>query len=155
MQVVIRESNFEDWKIIQELNHQVFQVDQDHDSDLNMDWPFSDEGVEYYKQVANGEIGKCFVACEEDQVIGYIALAEKVFGYRKSKYLEIDNMGVDQKYRSQGIGKLLVEKAGEWAGNHGFARLFVSAYWENHGANNFYRKNGFTEIGIMFDKILK
>ena len=155
MQIFIRESNSEDWKIIQDLNYQVFLVDQHHDSDLDMDWPFSDEGVEYYKKIASGLIGKCFVAGVSDKVVGYIALAEKDFGYRKSKYMEIDNMGVDANYRSLGIGQQLVERAGEWAVAEGFRRLYVAAFWKNDRARDFYRKNGFEEIGVEFDKILK
>ena len=55
-------------------------------------------------------------------------------------------MGVLPEYRSKGIGRLLVDKAKEWARSVNATKLYVSAYWGNTGARNFYEREGFEPI---------
>lgn len=152
MKVVIQTAKENDWQLIQKLNNQVFINDQAHDDDLDMNWPFSKKGVTYYKDLAIGKYGKCFIACLDKEPVGYVALAIKDFGYRKSKYVEIENIGVDPKYRSQGIGMQLIDTTVKWAKQQNATKLFVSAYWNNKGAINFYKKVGFYESGLELDK---
>jgi ribosomal protein S18 acetylase RimI-like enzyme len=142
----------EDWELIQKLNNLVFLNDKDNDDDLDLNWPFLDVGIKYYKRLANGEYGKCFIAYVGGKPAGYVALATKDFGYRKSKYVEIENIGVNPEFRSQGIGHLLVEKTVEWAKEKGASKLYVSAYWGNTKAINFYKKNSFYEVEVGLDK---
>lgn len=152
MEVSIKTATPEDWKLIQQLNYQVFESDSANDDDLDLEYPFSDKGQQYYKNLAGGEYGKCFIAYINEAPVGYAAIAVKDFGYRKSKYVEVENMGVDPKYRSQGIGKLLMEAAEKWAKEQGATKLYVSAYWGNKRAVDFYKRNGFYEIGLELDK---
>lgn len=154
MDIKIQHAKSADWQIIQKLNNQVFESDKDKDDDLDLSWPFSSEGIEYYKNLANGEYGKCLIAFINEIPIGYVALAIKDFGHRKSKYLEIENIGVDPAYRSQGVGKLLLDKTIELAKEIKAAKLYVSAYWGNKRAIAFYKKNGFYESGLELEKKL-
>jgi ribosomal protein S18 acetylase RimI-like enzyme len=154
MKIKILTAESEDWELIQKLNNQVFLHDQENDDDLDINWPFTSKGIEYYKKLADGKYGKCYIAYLEDKPVGYVALVIKDFGYRKSKYIEIENIGVDPEYRSQGIGKLLVEETIKWAKEQKATKLFVSAYWNNKKAINFYKKNGFYETGIELDRKL-
>lgn len=152
MEIQITKAKSSDWKIIQELNNQVFLVDQSHDNDLDMNWPFSKEGIKYYKSLANGKYGHCLIAYQDEKPVGYVALAEKNFGYRKSKYVEIENIGVNLACRSQGIGTRLINATIKWARTKGATKLWVSAYWKNSRAVGFYKKNNFYETGIELDK---
>jgi ribosomal protein S18 acetylase RimI-like enzyme len=127
MTVTIHTAKKEDWQTIQKLNNQVFINDQKSDPDLNMDWPFSKKGIEYYKKLASGEHGRCFIAYLNNEAVGYVALSKKDFGYRKSKYVEIENIGVSPEYRSKGVGKMLLQKATEWAKKQKATKLYVSA----------------------------
>lgn len=154
MNIIIRTPNESDWQVIQKLNNQVFINDQEHDDDLEMNWPFSAIGVGYYKKLANGEYGKCFIAYIDDKPVGYVALSIKNFGYRKSKYVEIENIGDDPKFRSQGIGVKLMGEIVKWAKEQNATKLYVSAYWGNKRAINFYKKNGFYESGVELDRKL-
>lgn len=155
MNIQIKPAVDSDWKIIQKLNKEVFVSDQEHDDDLDMGWPYSSEGISYYKSLANGKHGICFIAYMDDKPVGYVALAIKKFGYRKSKYVEIENIGVDQKYRSQGIGKMLIEETEKWARLQKASKLYVCAYWGNQRGVDFYKNNGFYESGVELDKKLK
>ncbi|OGM18773.1 hypothetical protein A2686_01905 [Candidatus Woesebacteria bacterium RIFCSPHIGHO2_01_FULL_38_10] len=152
MDIVIKTADSKDWQLIQKLNNQVFINDKENDDDLDMDWPSSEKGVSYYKKLANGKYGKCFIAYLGKIPVGYAALAIKDFGYRKSKYVEIENIGVNPEYRSQGIGQKLIDSTIKWAKEQKATKLYVSAYWKNKRAINFYKKNGFYESGLELDK---
>lgn len=154
MNITIRRPQPEEWQLIQTLNNEVFQNDKDHDDDLDLNWPYTEIGITYYKNLANGSYGHCLVAEVEGKVTGYVALAKKDFDYRKSKYVEVENIGVSSEYRSQGIGQQLVAAAADWARTQGAQRLYVSAFWENKAGIKFYKQNGFREIGIELEKML-
>lgn len=155
MNIKIQTAKSNDWQIIQKLNNQVFLTDQNNDDDLDMNWPFSSEGVSYFKKLASGKYGKCFIAYFENKPVGYTTLSLQDFGYRKSKYVEVENMGVEPEFRSQGIGKLLLDEAVSWAKQQGATKLFVSAYWKNKRAINFYKKNSFYESKVELERKLQ
>jgi ribosomal protein S18 acetylase RimI-like enzyme len=140
----IREARADEWQIIQDLNR--------YDPDMDLNWPFSAEAITYYKKLASGDYGHCLLAEADSKVLGYIALAvNKNFSYRKSKYIEIENIGVLPEFRSKGIGKKLFTAAKEWAKEQKADRFYVNAYWGNKGAIKFYKDCGFKEMGVMFD----
>ncbi|MFZ5437963.1 MAG: GNAT family N-acetyltransferase [Patescibacteria group bacterium] len=152
LSIVLAKEN--DWSKIQELNNFVFLNDAPHDSDIDLNWPFSKKGVTYYKKLAAGSYGVCYLAKIKELVVGYIALAEKDFGYRHSLYLEIENIGVHPEYRSKGIGQLLINQATKCAKVKKIKKLYVAAYWKNKKAISFYKRNGFSEIGLELERIL-
>lgn len=154
MNILLRKAAAIDWKIIQELNSQVFQNDKDNDPDLDLNWPHSETGLTYYKQLADGSYGHCIIAEENSIVIGYIALAKKTFGHRKSKYVEVENIGVRPEFRASGTGTLLMNAAADWAKEQGAKKLYVQAFSGNEKAINFYKKNDFVEIGVEMEKEL-
>ena len=150
MDIKIQTAQSNDWKIIQKLNHQVFLSDQANDDDLELNWPFSRKGIAYYHKLANGKHGKCYIAYLDHKPVGYVAI--KHFGYRKSKYVEIENIGVDPEYRSSGIGQLLLKAVVKWAKDQKATKLFVSAYWHNKRGIKFYKRHGFYESGLELDR---
>lgn len=154
MNLKIRVAQSDDWQSIQKLNNEVFQNDKENDPDMDLNWPYTQAGVKYYKSLANGSYGHCFIVELDGQAVGYAALSIKDFGYRKSKYVEIENIGVSPKYRSLGIGEKLMEKARKWAKEQNADRLYVESFWGNNRAIKYYKKNGFVEIGVELEKVL-
>jgi len=155
MVIKIRKANSNDWKTIQSLNNEVFQNDKNNDSDLDLNWPYSNKGIKYYKSLSDGTYGNCLVAEINGQAVGYVALVIKDFGWRKSKYIEIENIGVSPDFRSKGIGEKLMKASEEWAKGQGAARLYVEAFWENKRAIKYYKNNGFVEICVGLEKVIK
>jgi GNAT superfamily N-acetyltransferase len=151
MNIDIKKAQPDDWQIIQELNNQLFMSEVKHDEDLVSDYAFGENGINYYKKLANGEHGNCVIAYDNNKPIGYIAMSLKNFGYRKSIYVEVENMAVDSNYRSQGVGHMLIEEAKKWAKFKGATKLYVEAYFKNEKALKFYKREGFSEIGIELD----
>jgi ribosomal protein S18 acetylase RimI-like enzyme len=154
MDIKIETARSEGWKTIQRLNNQVFQADKENDDDLDLNWSFSEKGISYYHKLANGEYGKCFIAYLDGKAVDYVALHLKDFGYRKSKYVEIENIGVDPAYRSLGIGKLLMDRTVEWAKEQQATKLYVVAFWNNKRTIKFYKQHGFYESGLEMDRKL-
>jgi diamine N-acetyltransferase len=150
----IRRANKSEVKDLQDLNDEVFIDNQKYDSDLDMNWAQSEKGKEYFTDLLNNPNACCFIAEENGKKIGYIAAGPKTVSYRKSKYIEIENMGVIPEYRSNGIGTLLMKECLKWAKSVGFQKAFVNAYFENTMAVEFYRRNGFSEIDVSLERNL-
>ena len=83
-------------------------------------------------------------------VSGYWLLAKLYSG----KYIEIDNFVIDERYRSKGVGKLLVDWMMEEARNKGCSMAVLDAYVENFKAHHFYYREGFIARGFHYIKKL-
>jgi len=70
------------------------------------------------------------------------------------KYLEMDNVVVDEKFRSSGLGSMLFEYAEELAHENSCNCVMVDAYKENLKAHAFYVRKGFISRGFHFIKKL-
>jgi GNAT superfamily N-acetyltransferase len=154
MSIIFRPAIASEWQTIQELNSQVFQADQPNDPDIDLTWPDSKAGISYYKKLSDGTYGHCIVAEQNGILVGYVALARKIFDYRKSTYIEVENIGVRPEFRSSGIGSQLMDKAAEWAKAQGADRLYVAAYFGNQKAIQFYERNHFSKIGVELERVL-
>jgi GNAT superfamily N-acetyltransferase len=147
----IRNVKPNEWKALQELNNEVFVDNAKYDPDIIRDWAFTEAGKKYYQELVNDLDSICFVAEEKGKLIGYLAAAPKPILFRKSRYLEVDNMGVLPRYRSQGVGKLLIESCKQWAKENSYQRLFVTSYSKNKKAITFYKNCGFETIDTSLE----
>lgn len=152
--ITIRQCTPTDRSDLQHLNDEVFRDNATYDDDLDVDWAKSDKGKKYFTELLQNDHGLCLIAEDGNTKIGYLTAAPKKIEYRNSSYVEIQNMGVTQRYQSQGIGKLLLESFFEWAESKGFQKAFVNSFVKNTGAVSFYKKNGFHEIDISLEKQL-
>lgn len=66
------------------------------------------------------------------------------------RYLEIDNFMVDRPYRSQGVGRLLVDELMRIAEHEGCLHVMLDAYLDNTTAHGFYERLGFVKRGYHF-----
>lgn len=148
----IRVANNNDIKILQKLNDEVFVDNLKYDPDLKMDWAKSDTGKEYFTDVVKNPDAICLIAEVNSKPIGYITATPKNFGYRLSKYIEIHNMGVSPKFRSRGVGLLLMESCLKIAKKRGFKKAYVNSYFKNEKAVKFYEKNAFRKIDLSLEK---
>ncbi|ALI99126.1 GNAT family N-acetyltransferase [Rufibacter tibetensis] len=71
------------------------------------------------------------------------------------KYLEVDNFVVDERYRSKGIGKLLLDWLTQEASQNHCETMMLDAYVGNNAAHKFYFREGFVIKGFHFLKRLK
>jgi GNAT superfamily N-acetyltransferase len=71
------------------------------------------------------------------------------------KYLELDNIVVVEKYRSQGIGKLIFDFLHKKAMEHDCTMLSLDSYTTNFKAHKFFYNEGYSPKGFHFINILQ
>lgn len=99
-----------------------------------------------------------FVAKEDDKVLGYVLLSSregKKNGYKYRKELDIDAMGVDEKYRNQGIGRKLLEYVKQYAKDNDYTDLRLTVNEENENARHLYEEVGFKVKNIAYSMKIK
>jgi GNAT superfamily N-acetyltransferase len=146
--ITIRPAGIDDIGELQRLNQEAFEDNVKYDPDLTMDWAMSDKGKEHFIKIFASQDSQCFVAVDSGVLVGYIVLSERFIDYRKSRCVEINDIGVTPAYQSKGIGSLLIQKAVEWAKERGYQKIYVNCYFANTRAVSFYRKNGLSEIDL-------
>ncbi len=85
--------------------------------------------------------GKIFFAFLDDNIAGTCA----VIKHAGDRY-EIAKMAVAKKYRGQGVGKILLEKAVSEVKNTGARELYLQTNSSLKAANQLYRNKGFEKI---------
>src|SRR3989304_6432613 len=150
--MAIRLAREDEVKVLQNLNDEVFVDNHKYDPDLKTDWAQSETGRKYFTEALNNPEAICLIVEEDNKPIGYLVAAPKDFGYRLSKYIEIENMGVSPNFRSKGVGIQLVNKCLEIAKERDYQKVYVNAYFENTRAIAFYEKIGLKKIDISLEK---
>ncbi|MFK7845663.1 MAG: GNAT family N-acetyltransferase [Rhodothermales bacterium] len=91
----------------------------------------------------------CFVLVNNtDEAIGFLELSLRniVDGCLTSPVAYIEGQFVHADYRGQGLGRLLTEKAIEWAKEQGCTEIGTDALLTNEKAQVFHRQMGFEEV---------
>ena len=107
--------------------------------------PFLNEIENNIKEVIINNDHVAFVAIANDEVAGWIH-AFRGFLLESNPFIEIGGLIVDEKYRSGGIGKKLVERIKQWCAEKQISTLRVRSQLKRKEAHQFYLANGFTEI---------
>ena len=90
-----------------------------------------------------------FLAFDGKSAIGYVSLVfPKFTKLRGNAYLTI---GVREKYRGQGIGSMLMERAESYSKGKGVRRMELEVFGKNERAIALYKKRGYEVEGIKRD----
>jgi GNAT superfamily N-acetyltransferase len=151
MNVTIREAGVADAVLIADLSRQTFDetfAAQNTKADMNM---FLAEQFTRGRLIL--EVGKphlyFFLAYVANEVAGYLKLSDKTppAVISCTNALEIARIYVVQSYVGKGVGKALIEKSIEIAGNLGKKTLYLGVWEKNKKAIDFYTAWGFTKCG--------
>ena len=99
------------------------------------------------------EINEIYIAEKGGKIVGYIRfyIWDTNGTSVTRRFLSIDDIGVDETLRNQGIGQQMIDDLHELANNEGCTdfQLYVDAH--NEGALSFYKKCGFhiSNIGMQ------
>jgi len=85
-----------------------------------------------------------FGAYIKEKLVGYLEVNHEKWNNR----MRITNILVFDKYRREGIGTALMEKAIETSRNHGCRAIVLETQSCNYPAISFYKKMGFRIIGF-------
>lgn len=152
--ITIRPVKPEDAEGLRQINDTIFVDNPKFDDDVNPHYASTENAKEFFHKLTEQTEGYCFVAEVDGQLVGYTNGEEKYIPFCKSRYFEIDNLGVIPEQKGKGVGKQLMLSLMEWAKQHGFERVSVNCYIKNQEALDFYRRNGFTEVAIDLEKSL-
>ena len=108
---------------------------------------FCDELRDYIHKIWEDPNQRIAVAELEGSICGFAILnhiirPENPFRYEMD-FLDIDEFGVDENHRRQGIGDAMISFIREYAKAEGFRRIELNMWTFNHGALAFYETEGF------------
>ncbi|MCH2200302.1 MAG: GNAT family N-acetyltransferase [Flavobacteriales bacterium] len=106
---------------------------------------------ERQRDMFNYEAYRCFGLFENDELIAISAGWLTVRWY-SGKQLEVDNVVVDPRMRSKGIGSKLFEYIHQWAKENDCLTVELNAYVTNPRAHKFYYNEGYKVLGFHFQK---
>lgn len=111
-----------------------------------------EQAREVFAQFARYPSYRLFVACDASgRVLGsYALLVMHNLAHRGTPSAIVEDVVVDQRYRSQGIGRRMMEHARTLAREAGAYKLALSSNQKRTRAHAFYDSLGFQRHGISF-----
>lgn len=103
---------------------------------------FPDDKLEWSQYINQGDKA-LFLAYINNVCIGQIRIIKDW-----NRFCYIENIATKQDYRGSGVGKLLLNKAEEWAKQRNLIGMSLEAQDDNLGACRFYVKQGFILGGV-------
>jgi len=152
----IRKATEKDFYVVQNL---VQKLNKDqynkYDKSVNPDFALSKSGKKYIKKIINTH-GVVFLAEEKNIVIAFVLAAIEPIGEFRliNNYCEIDFMWVDEEFRNQGVGSLLIKSVENWCVKKGIKRMRIIVDFLNKKALKLYKNQGFKEYDIILERDL-
>lgn len=150
MEVVIRAASPSDYEAVCAL---LAQLDQMHAQALPNDFQPVEGPArprEYFAQILADEEGAIFVAEQQDTVVGLIRCSVRTAPdlplFVPRRYASIDDLVVDAAVRGRGIGRLLTERAHQWARDQGILEVELVVWEFNAPARAFYEGLGYQTV---------
>jgi len=96
----------------------------------------------------------CFGLYENDKIIGISSGWTSIRIY-SGKQLELDNVVIDEKLQSKGLGTIFFDKIEEWALQKEYQSISLNTYVSNSRSHKFYFNQGYKILGFNFQKSIK
>lgn len=103
------------------------------------------ELVERLTPILSSDEHAMLVATSDGRPIGWIHLALD-HGLEASRVAALRGLIVDERHRSAGIGRDLLQAGEDWARAHGCAVMVVRSRIAREGAHRFYVREGFEHV---------
>lgn len=103
-----------------------------------------------YTSKIDDEKNYYIIGIDDSNVIGFLSLVIDYQLHHVQKVATIEELIVSSKYRSNGIGKNLLENAIEYAKNNKCDVIELTSGFSRERAHKFYEKNGFKKGSYKF-----
>jgi len=92
---------------------------------------------------------KLYLACEGDRVAGFLRLriSEEVADKLGPNTIELQRLYIHKDFQNQKVGKMLMQKAIDYASENKFEWIWLGVWEQNFNAQRFYSKWGFEKFG--------
>ena len=133
--------------LLVELEEYILSIDEDKLDQLHSE--YREKMALLDLQEVNENNGKCYLAIDNNRVIGLIMGAIIKFDeydyldYKCPKEGEITELIVTEKIRSNGVGQLLIQKMEEYFKSVGCEYILVDVFAYNKNGIKFYDKQGY------------
>ena len=97
---------------------------------------------------------RAFVAEQDGEVVGFVGLMVFPAFHRDGLHGYVTALVVDEKVRSGGTGRALMQAAEAWFAERGVKRVNLTTALHREDAHAFYEKLGYTFTGKRFTRIL-
>lgn len=112
---------------------------------VQLGYPLTEEEIaRNIRVVIASKSHSAFVAEHGQKVVGWIGVSQAIM-IEFNPYCEINGLVIDENYRGKGIGKLLIDRAKQWAREKGNTTLRVRCNVIRREAHQFYQQLGFKE----------
>jgi len=102
-----------------------------------------------FSQMKDSNKHDAYCLKKDDETVAFFTLGESFSIFAHGKYGIINELWVNSKFRSKGIGRVVIQEIIKIGAERNWKRIDVSAptdeKWER--TFNFYKKNGFTFTG--------
>ena len=96
------------------------------------------------------------LAMDEDEVVGIVTLSESISLYAGGHIGVINELYVVPEYRSEGVGKILLDAAKNLGEERGWVRLEVTTPGDEYERTlRFYEREGFISIGPRYKYLIE
>ncbi|MBN1279822.1 MAG: GNAT family N-acetyltransferase [Chlorobium sp.] len=99
--------------------------------------------------VNNPDIGRVFVCTVDGSIQGMVLLLFTVSTFLGRKVALLEDMIVDQGFRGEGLGTMLINHAVTFAERQGFGRITLLTDHDNSRAQEFYSRSGFLRSSMI------
>ncbi len=158
MEAVIREATADDYDTLCELLDEVDALHRDNLPHLFQKPTGPVREQEYYLSLIADENIGLFVAEVNKRAVGFVHVvlrdAPAIPILVSRRYAIVDDIGVKSDFRRGGIGRMLMDKAQEWAAAKGASAIELNVHEFNQGAISFYRRLGFDIVSRRMSKSL-
>lgn len=159
-EICIRKATQNDFSSIIEMPIKLAtHLSKSYDPTVKPDWFLSNDAKEFYLEFLTDKTKCIYVAEEEKKIIGFIVgeLFDKTeYWYRKINcFAELDELYVDEEYRSKGVGSKLMDKFKEWCKEQGVDRISLEVSSTNVPSILFYQKHSFKEQYVVMEMALE
>lgn len=148
----IRKAKIEDYNQIIKLYKELYDTEKVFYTNLCKEYDISDkQRIKIEKRIKSRK-GIILVAEEEEKIIGLIDgyIIDSIYYVEKVGYL--DHLCVDKSYRNLGVAKKLIEDFSSRMKKRNVSYLKLNAFENNEPAVNLYKKLGFKEYSIYYQK---
>lgn len=110
------------------------------------------EIADIFLQIDSDDLHSTLLALDDsEEAVGVLTIVESIALYAGGRIGVINELYVVPAYRSEGVGKLLLDAAKELAEQRGWERLEVTTPGEDYAKTlRFYEREGFMPIGPRY-----
>jgi GNAT superfamily N-acetyltransferase len=114
--------------------------------------PTASEIADIFLQIDSADFPSTLLALDDDQdVVGVLTIVETLALYAGGRIGVVNELYVVPAYRSEGVGKMLLDEAKALAEERGWVRLEVTTPGEDYPKTlRFYEREGFMAIGPRY-----